>query len=132
MSEPRKLPHQLGEGDVYARDLSNDQVLDIEELRDELEEIERTSRDLTKQIEESDSPETRKELRAKRRESSKEAIALQEKLLGRVICRQDGGDVPEEAVKAASARVQQELLEALNEAPGERPDPQAGEPATTA
>lgn len=130
-TQGRKLPDKIDGQEVLVRDLVNADLDAIDELTDEYEEVERQRSDLRKQIDESDDPKERRELRAEARKLAKQSRDMNTQMLGRYVESKDGQPFEEEALATTPIRVQTLLIQAAAAIlfPEDRPT-QAGNTAT--
>lgn len=127
----RKLPDQISEQDVFVRDLTNDDLGAVDELTDEYAELETQRAELLKQVEDAETADDRRDLRAQARALAKEGRSMNTRMLGLYIESKDGQPFEQQVLDALPVRVQTSLIRAATEIlfPEDRPTP-AGTNAT--
>lgn len=109
----RKLPEKIDGKDVLVRDLTNDDLDAIDKLTDEYAEIEKQRDEILAQVDEAESSDERRELRAKARELAKQGRAMSTQMLGLYIETVNGEPFDHSLqLSALPIRVQTALIEA--------------------
>lgn len=106
----RKLTEKIDGRDVYARDLVNDDLDAIDEITDDWSELQRRMVDLARDIDQSDDPEQRKQLRAQVRELKREQRKLDEQMLSRYVEDNAGEPFAPEAIATTPVRIHTTLI----------------------
>ncbi len=110
----RKLAEKIDGKDVYAVDITNDDLERIEEISDDHDELGRQAADLSKDIRECEDTDERKRLRGEVRDLLRQQRALDSEALAHLIEDKDGEKLPLEIVAALPVRVQLRLQEQAN------------------
>jgi chromosome segregation ATPase len=108
--QTRKLAEKIDGRDVYAKDLVNDDLDQIDELGDEYDELEHQKRDLARQIREAEDADERKQLRAQARDLTRQQRAMDTQMLGLYVEDKDGNPFDTDTLAAVPVRVQTSLM----------------------
>ncbi len=110
----RKLAEKVDGKDVYAVDITNDDLERIEEISDDHDELGRQAADLSKQIRECEDTGERQQLRGEVRDLSSRQRALDSEALARLLEDKDGEKFALEIVAALPVRIQLRLQQQAN------------------
>jgi hypothetical protein len=108
--EARKLDGEIDGKPVYVRDLVNDDLDENDEIRDQWAEINRQRLDVLADIDESDDPDERRDMRARGRGLARELRTLDTTMLGLYVESADGERYPMDVLEQVPVRVQTALI----------------------
>lgn len=111
--QARKLDEKIDGHDVYHVDLVNDDLDRVDELTDDYAELERQKQDID--VDDTDTPEERAELRAQVRGLTRRQRALDSQMLGLYVEDKDGNRFDEELLAKVPVRVQTKLIRQATE-----------------
>lgn len=121
---PRKLTDKIDGKDVFVVELVNDDLDQIDELVDEYSELERLKADID--VDASNDPDERKQLRAQIRDLTRQQRVLDTQMLGLYVEGKGNEKFPEDVLAKVPVRAQTALLKEAVEriyGAGEGPTP---------